>query len=162
MIIHVVAFDQNKGIGLNNKLPWHFPEDLKHFFQLTRDKPIFIGFNTYLSLLEYAKNREELLPTRDVHVVLTRELPLNVNIKKGVTFIDKTLVDLYVKEGKTIIIAGGTSMYTNYPPNVVLATEVQSCHSCDTHYPVNLDTFLKFSIKESLTPDQLHYNMYCK
>lgn len=34
---------------------------------------------------------------------------------KGVTFIDKTLVDLYVKEGKTIIIAGGTSMYTNYP-----------------------------------------------
>ena len=22
--------------------------------------------------------------------------------------------------------------------------------------------FLKFSIKESLTPDQLHYNMYCK
>lgn len=41
MIIHVVAFDQNKGIGLGNRLPWHFPEDLKHFSQLTRDKPIF-------------------------------------------------------------------------------------------------------------------------
>lgn len=162
MIIHVVAFDQNKGIGLGNRLPWHFPEDLKHFFQLTRDKPIFIGFNTYLSLLEYAKNREELLPTRHVHVVLTRYLPVNVPIKRGVSFIDKTLVDLYVKEGKTIIIAGGTSMYTNYPPDVVLATEVQASYSCDTHYPVNLDTFLKFSIKESLTPDQLHYNMYCK
>ena len=31
----VVAFARNRAIGLNNKMPWHLPEDLKYFKRVT-------------------------------------------------------------------------------------------------------------------------------
>lgn len=32
----IVAFDINRGIGINNNLPWNIPDDLKRFSKLTR------------------------------------------------------------------------------------------------------------------------------
>jgi len=31
----VVAIDEKRGIGKNNKLMWHIPEDLKRFKEIT-------------------------------------------------------------------------------------------------------------------------------
>ena len=38
----IVAYDLNKGIGKANKLPWYFPEDLKHFSKLHVEKEIML------------------------------------------------------------------------------------------------------------------------
>ena len=35
LINGIVAMDKNRGIGINNKLPWKLPEDLKRFQKLT-------------------------------------------------------------------------------------------------------------------------------
>ena len=32
---HIVAMDKNNAIGFNNKIPWHIPNDLKHFKKMT-------------------------------------------------------------------------------------------------------------------------------
>lgn len=32
----IVAFCKNRGIGINNQLPWNIPEDLKRFSKLTK------------------------------------------------------------------------------------------------------------------------------
>ena len=32
----IVAIAQNRVIGRGNKLPWHIPEDLKHFREITK------------------------------------------------------------------------------------------------------------------------------
>ena len=31
----IVAHDLNHGIGINNKIPWNYPEDLKQFKYIT-------------------------------------------------------------------------------------------------------------------------------
>ena len=35
----VAAMGKNRVIGLNNKMPWHLPADLKHFKSVTMGKP---------------------------------------------------------------------------------------------------------------------------
>lgn len=39
----ITAYDKNKLIGNDNKLPWHLPEDLRHFKQETQNKNIIMG-----------------------------------------------------------------------------------------------------------------------
>ena len=46
----IVAHNQQSIIGINGKIPWHIPEDLKRFKQLTMGKPIIMGRKTFESL----------------------------------------------------------------------------------------------------------------
>lgn len=46
----IVAMSRDRVIGVNNTLPWHLPEDLKHFKQLTMGKPIVMGRKTWESI----------------------------------------------------------------------------------------------------------------
>ena len=62
----IAAVADNKAIGLNNTLPWHLPEDLKHFRQLTMGHHIIMGRKTYESL-------GRLLPGR-ITVIVSRRL----------------------------------------------------------------------------------------
>ncbi|HLB60059.1 MAG TPA: dihydrofolate reductase [Patescibacteria group bacterium] len=32
----ISALDKNRGIGKDNKIPWHINEDIEHFRQMTR------------------------------------------------------------------------------------------------------------------------------
>ncbi|MEM4331062.1 MAG: dihydrofolate reductase [Candidatus Pacearchaeota archaeon] len=48
-------------IGKENKLPWHFNEDLRRFRELTLNKPIIYGKNTALSIYS---EKGSLLPKR--------------------------------------------------------------------------------------------------
>lgn len=64
----IVAVDKNNGIGLNNSLPWHCPEDLKYFKDMTDSSVVVMGMNTYKSLPMYPKglpNRKNLVITRE-------------------------------------------------------------------------------------------------
>ena len=49
----IVAMDKNRGIGLNNQLPWSFKEDIAYFKNLTKgagNNAIIMGKNTYHSI----------------------------------------------------------------------------------------------------------------
>ena len=37
-------------IGIDNRLPWHLPEDMKFFRETTRGKPVIMGRKTWESL----------------------------------------------------------------------------------------------------------------
>ena len=51
MHVHLI-WAQNKAgvIGINNKIPWHIPEDLINFKRLTLGHPIIMGRKTWESL----------------------------------------------------------------------------------------------------------------
>lgn len=60
----VVAVADNGVIGANGKLPWHLPDDLKRFKQVTMGKPVLMGRRTYLSIGRALPGRRNLVLTR--------------------------------------------------------------------------------------------------
>jgi dihydrofolate reductase len=46
----IVAMSRNRAIGRDNALPWHLPEDLRRFRQLTLGKPVVMGRRTFESI----------------------------------------------------------------------------------------------------------------
>ncbi|TMH98400.1 MAG: dihydrofolate reductase [Betaproteobacteria bacterium] len=59
----VAAVAANGIIGANGRLPWHFPEDLKHFKQLTLGHPVIMGRRTWESLGQGLPGRENIVVT---------------------------------------------------------------------------------------------------
>ena len=51
MISMILAMDINNLVGKNNDLPWHYPEDLQYFKNVTLNKKVLMGYNTYLSIV---------------------------------------------------------------------------------------------------------------
>ncbi len=60
----IAAMARNRVIGIDNKLPWHIPEDLKFFREKTKSRVLIMGRKTFESL-------PGLLPGR-FHIVVTR------------------------------------------------------------------------------------------
>ena len=61
----IVAMDEDSRIGKNGKLPWHIPEDLKHFRFLTLHKPIIMGRKTYESIGKPLDMRTNIILSKD-------------------------------------------------------------------------------------------------
>ena len=47
MISIIAAMDEKRGIGKDNKIPWHIKEDLIHLKNLTKDQIVILGRKTY-------------------------------------------------------------------------------------------------------------------
>ena len=63
MLIIVAAIGKQGQLGLNKVMPWHNPEDLNHFKNLTMDKKDVFGSVTYENLPKKLKGREIFLVT---------------------------------------------------------------------------------------------------
>ena len=61
----IVATDNARGIGINNSLPWHLPEDLAHFKRTTSGHPILMGRKTFDSIGRVLPERTNIVVTRD-------------------------------------------------------------------------------------------------
>ena len=60
----VVATCKNRGIGINNKLPWRISADMNFFKYLTignKNNAVVMGKNTFESLPQPLKNRDNIV-----------------------------------------------------------------------------------------------------
>ena len=64
----VAALDRNNAIGRDNAMPWHLPDDFRHFKALTLGKPILMGRKTAESLGRALPERLNLMLTRSGRV----------------------------------------------------------------------------------------------
>ena len=62
----IVAMSSNRAIGINNTLPWHLTEDLKHFKSLTTGHTIIMGRKTYESIGKPLPNRRNIVVSRNL------------------------------------------------------------------------------------------------
>lgn len=65
-ISFIFAMDRNRAIGINNKLPWHLPADLKFFKTVTMGHPILMGRKTYDSIGKPLPGRRNVILTQNV------------------------------------------------------------------------------------------------
>ena len=61
----VVAASTNNVIGRDGGLPWHLPDDLRHFKRITTGKPVIMGRRTCDSIGRPLPDRHNIVMTRD-------------------------------------------------------------------------------------------------
>lgn len=62
-LFHIVAMAENRVIGRNGKLPWHFSSDLKFFKQTTMGQTVIMGRKTFESIGKPLPGRENFVLT---------------------------------------------------------------------------------------------------
>lgn len=112
----IVAYDRNKIIGDGLNLPWKQREDLKRVKELTSNKSIVMGYNTYLSLLKP-------LPNRKNYVITNKNEPL-IN---DFIAISETEAKELLKDKNTFLF-GGASTYKKHlnSVNFMYITEIDT------------------------------------
>jgi len=60
----IAALDRNYAIGHDGTMPWHLPDDLKRFKQLSLGKPVLMGRKTALAIARPLPGRRNLVLTR--------------------------------------------------------------------------------------------------
>lgn len=125
MISMIAVIGKNNELGLNNKLLWHLPNDLKFFKKVTLNHTVIMGKNTYLSIGRKLPNR--------VNIVLSTTLTSNEvivckNLKEALK---------YIKDDEEVFIIGGEKVYELFLPyadNLYL-TEVDKNAEADAYFP---------------------------
>jgi dihydrofolate reductase len=66
----IAALADNQVIGIDNRLPWHLPADLRHFKAMTLGKPVIMGRKTWDSLGRPLPGRLNLVVSRQAGLQL--------------------------------------------------------------------------------------------
>jgi dihydrofolate reductase len=61
--IIIAAVAKNRVIGNNGKMPWHIPEDLQHFKQITTGHTVLMGRKTFESIGHPLPHRRNIILT---------------------------------------------------------------------------------------------------
>ena len=128
----VVAMGEKNEIGVDNKLLWHLPKDLKHFKELTSGYPIIMGRKTYESIGKALPNRTNIVVSRKKNWFQEGILIVG-SIKEAVKFAKK--ID------DNIFIIGGGNIYeqTIEIADRLEVTLVKAQLDADTFFP-KIDT----------------------
>jgi len=123
----IAAMAEDRVIGLDNKMPWHLPGDLKFFKRVTLGKPVIMGRKTYQSI-------GRPLPGR-VNIVLTRDNNLQIEGVSCVQTVQQAL-DL-IKDAPEVMIIGGATIYEQFLPQAsrLYLTFIDLKTAGDTRFP---------------------------
>lgn len=129
----IVAIAQNGCIGIDNKLPWYLPEDLKYFRRLTTGNIVIMGRKTFESIGKPLPNRQNIVISRNsdfaaegIKIVSTIEQALNVaNSMAEISGINEAF------------IMGGAQIYAQTLPLAqrLYITEVKKTVTGDAFFP---------------------------
>jgi dihydrofolate reductase len=122
----VVAIDANRGIGVDNKLPWHLPEDLAHFKRVTLGRPIVMGRKTFDSIGRALPGRRNIVVTRNAgwsHA--------------GVETAGSLEAAIALLAGTRASIIGGAQIFNEaiVLADEMIVTEIARTYDCDTFFP---------------------------
>lgn len=99
----VAALDRNNAIGRDNAMPWHLPDDFRHFKALTLGKPILMGRKT-------AESLGRALPGR-LNLVLTRSGRVPFEGMRVVACIDEAKRIATLSDADELCVIGGAEVY---------------------------------------------------
>ncbi len=123
----IVATDNARGIGINNSLPWHLPEDLAHFKRTTSGHPILMGRKTFDSIGRPLPNRR--------NIVISRNPDWS---HAGVERVASLQEAAALVAGEDAFIIGGAQIYAEALALAtrLIVTEIGQRFDCDAFFPV--------------------------
>lgn len=137
----IAAMSENGVIGRENKLPWHLPEDLKHFKKMTMGSPVIMGRKTYDSI-------GRVLPGRK-NIILSRQSNLKIEGATVVADLESALKDCEGAERAFVI--GGAELYRLALPKAdsVFLTIIHKKFDGDAVFPaIDFENDFKIVSKE--------------
>ena len=148
MIAAIVAVDNNYGIGSNNELLAHIPEDLKMFKEITSNGSVIVGRKTYDSLpRKPLPNRTNIIVTSQIND--KPEVLDNNTIRCNMEYIKAWLSQENVIENNDgIYVIGGGQIYKELLPYCERAYVTKILHSydnTDTYFP-NIDNMPEWEL----------------
>jgi len=122
----IVAMDAQRGIGINNTLPWKLPEDMAHFKRLTTGNTVIMGRKTFDSIGRPLPNRR--------NIVITRNPDWRHD---GVEAVGSVEAALALLDGATGFVIGGAEIYQQSMQlaDQLIITEIARTYQCDAFFP---------------------------
>lgn len=143
---------RNHVIGIKNDLPWHLPQDLEHFKNLTKGKPIIMGRLTYQSILDRRNGKP--LPHRPHYVVSRQDLGTLPDTVKVLGDLQSAIHEARQDyPDSEIMIIGGASIYEQSVPFVdrMYLTMIDQQIEGDAFFPAWNDAEWTESERENFT-----------
>lgn len=124
----MVAYARDRVIGRGGRLPWHHPEDLRHFRDTTMGHAVIHGRRSYESL-------GRPLPGRR-NIVVTRRPDYEAPGCEVVNDLDAAIAAARASDPEPFVL-GGEEIYRQALPLVtrMYLTEIDEAHEGDTFFP---------------------------
>lgn len=148
----VVAVSENGGIGKDNQLLWHLPNDLKFFKKVTSGHTVIMGRKTFESIGRPLPNRR--------NIVITRQKGLKATGIETATSITEAIS--LAKEEEELFIIGGAEIYKQTLPlaDRIYLTKVSTHLDADAFFPtLNLEEW-RIVEQEDHSADEKHAFSY--
>lgn len=153
LINGIVAYDLNKGIGLNNTLPWKLSGDINRFKKITignGNNAIIMGKNTWESV-SFLKQRDNLILSSSLNIHENN----NNNLCKSFSNLEDILLFCEKKHYDTIWVIGGHQIYKLFFDKELIdnlyVTFINQIYKCDIIFPTISEKF--FLIYNQVLPE---------
>ncbi|MBP9733541.1 MAG: dihydrofolate reductase [Candidatus Omnitrophica bacterium] len=137
-LFHIVGMAENRVIGKDNKLPWHFGADLKNFKALTLGQTLLMGRKTYESIGKPLPGRANFVLTRSAATVcqqdaVQRELPPGTDIQ----YFNSINNALEAAKTQVVFVMGGAELYAQTMDRIdgIYLTSIPGNYEGDAFYP---------------------------
>lgn len=130
VLVLIAALARNRVIGIDNRMPWHLPEDMKFFRETTRGRPVIMGRKTWESLPDAFRP----LPGR-LNIVVSRNAGLQATGATVVGSLPEALAAAGAAE--VVFVIGGAELFRQTLPlaDRLLLTEVDQDFDGDAFFP---------------------------
>lgn len=154
-LVLVAALDRHRAIGRGNAMPWHLPDDFRHFKALTLGRPVLMGRRT-------AESLGRALPGR-TNVVLTRSGRVPFDGMQAVSTLDEAIAAAHARDARELCVIGGGEIYALALPHadVLQLTHVDTVvEGADAFFPAWDAAHWRAVSRESHAADAKHAHAF--
>jgi dihydrofolate reductase len=151
-LIAVAAMCSNRVIGKSGKLPWHIPEDLAFFKQLTSGYPVIMGRKTFESIGRALPNRRNVIISKSLETA-----PEGTSLFNSIDELSRPEACLY---GKVFVI-GGAQVYASLMQKIgeIYLSYIYEEHEGDTFFPEFEEAFEPFVVIKKYESFEVRHHM---
>ncbi len=134
----IAAIGKNNALGINNKLLWNLPSDMKHFRDITSGHTVIMGWKTYQSIGRLLPNRKNIIISSDPNsTVAGADIVSSLDDAFKLASLEQGRKFEENQEEVEVFIIGGGKTYSLAMPKAtkLYITEVEDSPEADTFFP---------------------------